>query len=154
MSPLAESKSFYKQVAMTSKELDDYLAPARLARIATVQNGKPHLTPVWYLFDGKNFFVSTGIHTRKATNIRKNQNVSLVIDSSDGMFRHKCVIVFGRAQISREGHPAITEKIYARYLGQEGLKHPFAQDLLKEDQYVVKIVPDRILTWDYSKVIK
>lgn len=148
-----EDRAFYEKVAMTKEELTNYLAPARLARISTVENDKPHLAPVWYLYDGKNFFISTGTKTRKARNIESNPNVSLIIDSSDGMFRHKCVIVRGQAQLSREDHPEVTKKIYTRYLGQEGLKQPFAQKLLKGDTYIVKITPTKILTWDYTKAI-
>jgi general stress protein 26 len=150
---MAEDKSFFEKVAMTKEELNRYLKAARIARIATVENSRPHITPVWFLYDGRNFFVSTGTGTRKARNIQKNHEISLVIDSSDGMFRHKCVLVRARAQLSRSGHPKITKQIYARYLGQNGLKHPFAQGLLTGDQYVIKIVPTKIITWDYTKAV-
>ncbi len=152
---MAEEKEFYEKAAMTKDELMNYLSAVRIARISTVNKGKPHIAPVWYIYDGTHFYVSTGAKTRKARNIKKNPNVSLIIDSTDGMFRHKCVMVEGRADLSREGHPEVTKKIYARYLGgDQGLKHPFAQELMKGDQYVVKITPTRILTWDYTKVIK
>ncbi|MGA2973027.1 MAG: pyridoxamine 5'-phosphate oxidase family protein [Candidatus Bathyarchaeia archaeon] len=151
---MAEDSSFYQKVAMTNEEMTAYLGIARLARISTARNGVPHITPVWYLHDGSNFFVSTGTKTRMARDIKKNPNVSLTIDSSDGMFRHKCVIVNGLAQLSREGHPEVTRRIYQRYLGREGLEHPFAKQLLDDDQYVITIIPQKILTWDYTKLIK
>jgi len=152
---MGEDKKFYEKVAMTKDELANYLSVVRIARISTVNQGKPHVAPVWYIYDGTNFYVSTGAKTRKARNIKKNPNVSLIIDSTDGMFKHKCVIVEGRADLSRKDHPEVTRKIYARYLGgDQGLKDPFAQELLNGDQYVVKITPTKILTWDYTKVIK
>jgi len=151
---MAEDKAFFEKVAMTSKELAEYLSNPYLARIASVRSEKPYVTPVWYLYDGENFLVSTGVNTQQARNVQSNPNVSLVIDSSEGMFAHKCVIVRGKAQTSKAGHPEITRKIYARYLGESGLKNQFAQQLLKEDQYIVKIVPTRIITWDYTKLIK
>jgi len=151
---MTEDKKFYEEVAMTKDEITQYLSSARIARISTVDGHKPHLAPVWYLYDGKNFYVSTGTKTRKAGNIKKNPNVSLIIDSTDGMFKHKCVLVEGHAELNQKDHPEITRKIYARYLGQDGLKQSFAQELLKGDQYVVKITPTKILTWDYTKVIK
>jgi len=151
---MAEDKEFYDKVAMTKDELANYLSAVRIARISTVNKGKPHIAPVWYVYDGKNFYVSTGTKTRKARNIEKNPNISLIIDSTDGMFKHKCVIVEGRAELSRKDHPEMTKKIYGKYLGDQGLKMPFAQELLKSDQYVVKINPTKILTWDYTKAIK
>ena len=151
---MAEDKSFFEKVAMTNRELVDYLSQPLIARIASVKGRKPYVTPVWFLYDGKNFLVSTGVNTQQARNIQTNPNVSLVVDTSDGMFAHKCVIVRGEAQATRMGHPEITKKIYARYLGEAGLKNQFAKQLLEEDQYIVKIEPRKIVTWDYSKIVK
>lgn len=151
---MAEDKEFYQKVAMTKQEMTKFLASPHLARIATAKKSKPHSTPVWYLYDGTNFFVSTGTNTRTARNVRQNPHISLVIDETEGMFRHRCVIVEGNAQVSRELHPMKTREIYARYLGKKGLDHPFAQDLLKGDQFVLKITPSKVLSWDYTKVIQ
>ena len=139
---------------MTKQEFTRFLASPRLARISTVEGTKPHTTPVWYLYDGVHFFVSTGMNTRKARNIEKNPYVSLVIDESEGMFRHRCVIVEGKAELTRELHPETTREIYARYLGKKGLDHPFAKDLLESDQIVLKITPSTVLSWDYTKAIQ
>lgn len=151
---MGEDREFYQKVAMTKEEMARFLASPHLARISTVKESKPHSTPVWYLYDGKDFFVSTGTNTRTARNVRQNPLISLVIDESEGMFRHKCVIVEGNAKMSRELHPKTTREIYARYLGKKGLDHPFAQDLLKGDQFVLKITPTKILSWDYTKAIQ
>lgn len=151
---MGEDKAFYQRVAMTKEELTSFLASPHLGRISTVEGAKPHTTPVWYLYDGVNFFVSTGMNTRTARNIEKNPYISLVIDESEGMFRHRCVIVEGRAQLNRELHPEITREIYTRYLGKKGLDHQFAKDLLESDQFVLKITPSKILSWDYTKAIQ
>jgi len=151
---MAEDKSFFEKVAMTKRELLDYLSQPLIARIASVKGDRPYLTPVWYLFDGEYFLVSTGVNTQQAENIQSNPNVSLVIDSSAGMFAHKCVIVRGKGEVTRAGHPEITKKIYLRYLGEAGLKTPFAEQLLQEDQYIIKIKPRKTITWDYAKLIK
>ena len=34
--------------SMSEKEIQEFLSIPRLARMATIQNGKPHLVPVWY----------------------------------------------------------------------------------------------------------
>jgi nitroimidazol reductase NimA-like FMN-containing flavoprotein (pyridoxamine 5'-phosphate oxidase superfamily) len=151
---MAEDRSFFEKVAMTNPELVNYLSQPLIARIASVKASRPYVTPVWYLYDGKDFLVSTGVNTQQAKNIQSNPNVSLVIDSSAGMFAHKCVIVRGKAEVTRAGHPEITKKIYARYLGETGLKIQFAKQLLEEAQYIVRVKPSKIITWDYTKLIK
>ena len=151
---MAEDKSFFEKVAMTRQEFLDYLSQPLIARIASVKAGRPYLTPVWYLYDGEYFMVSTGVNTQQAKNIQNNPNVSLVIDSSAGMFAHKCIIVRGKGELTRAGHPEITKKIYLRYLGEAGLNNPFAVQLLQEDQYIIRIKPRKTMTWDYAKLIK
>jgi nitroimidazol reductase NimA-like FMN-containing flavoprotein (pyridoxamine 5'-phosphate oxidase superfamily) len=56
-----------------------------LARIATIdENGKPHIVPVWYYYDGTNILVPTMKGTKRARNMQKNPYVSIVIDTVEG----------------------------------------------------------------------
>ena len=71
---------------------------ARLGReltiwIATVRgDGKPHLTPVWFVWlDGK-VYIAIGTETQKFANLRNNQAVSLALPDSD-----KVIILEGEA---------------------------------------------------------
>jgi len=47
-----DMQKFMSAASMSEKEIQEFLSIPRLARMATIQNGKPHLVPVWYFYDG------------------------------------------------------------------------------------------------------
>jgi nitroimidazol reductase NimA-like FMN-containing flavoprotein (pyridoxamine 5'-phosphate oxidase superfamily) len=71
-------------VKLLSQNWAEYVKNQPVLRIATVDdNCIPHVTPVWFVFDGSVFYMAFEKSTRKLNNIKKNKNVSLVIDSYD-----------------------------------------------------------------------
>lgn len=86
---------------MTQKEIEQFLACARVGRLSIVlENGQPYVVPVGYAYaDGKIFF-HTCNKGLKMDAIRRNANVCFEADESlsdASMF--KSVIVFGTAEI-------------------------------------------------------
>jgi nitroimidazol reductase NimA-like FMN-containing flavoprotein (pyridoxamine 5'-phosphate oxidase superfamily) len=86
---------------MNQKEIDQFLACARVGRIGIVlENGQPYVVPVGYAYaDGKIFFhtCNKGLKTNA---IRHSANVCFEVDealSDTSMF--KSVIMFGTAEI-------------------------------------------------------
>jgi nitroimidazol reductase NimA-like FMN-containing flavoprotein (pyridoxamine 5'-phosphate oxidase superfamily) len=47
-----DMQKFMSAASMSEKEIQEFLSIPRLARMAIIQNGKPHLVPVWYFYDG------------------------------------------------------------------------------------------------------
>jgi nitroimidazol reductase NimA-like FMN-containing flavoprotein (pyridoxamine 5'-phosphate oxidase superfamily) len=70
-----ELKKMMDAVAMTKQEIENFLSFPRLARIATISNGKPHIAPVWYFYDGTNIVIPATKETKKIKNIKNNPNV-------------------------------------------------------------------------------
>jgi nitroimidazol reductase NimA-like FMN-containing flavoprotein (pyridoxamine 5'-phosphate oxidase superfamily) len=79
-----DMQKFMSAASMSEKEIQEFLSIPRLARMATIQNGKPHLVPVWYFYDGTNIMVSAPKGTKKTKNLQSNPNVSIIIDLVDG----------------------------------------------------------------------
>jgi nitroimidazol reductase NimA-like FMN-containing flavoprotein (pyridoxamine 5'-phosphate oxidase superfamily) len=47
-------------VSLSKEEIEIFLSSPRIARLSTVKdNGKPHVVPVWYYYDGTNILVPT-----------------------------------------------------------------------------------------------
>ena len=66
---------------MSSSEVNDFLNGVQLARVATVRpDGRPHVAPIWYLWEDNCFYFETGKSTVKATNLRNNPNLAVTID--------------------------------------------------------------------------
>jgi pyridoxamine 5'-phosphate oxidase family protein len=91
------------------KELD-FLKSQRLLRIATVStDDQPHVEPVGFDFDGKDFYVSGYrlTKTKRYRNIQTNPKVALTIDDlvSVNPWQPRGMIVYGHAElVTREGY--------------------------------------------------
>lgn len=103
--------------SMSKNEIQEFLSIPRLARMATLQNGKPHLVPVWFFYDGTNIIVSTPKGTKKTKNLQSNPNVSIIIDTVDGRVedlsyatKAKAVIIEGIAELHDDTDSSLQEK--------------------------------------------
>ena len=78
-------KNMMAAISMSKEEIETFLSVPRMARMATTgSNGKPHLVPVWYYYDGTDILVTATKGTKRAKNVKYNPNVSIVIDIVEG----------------------------------------------------------------------
>ena len=69
-------------MAVLSKKGILFLKSHELCRFATVSKGcRPHVTPVVYAMDGENIIIAIDYGTKKFSNLKENQYVSLVVDT-------------------------------------------------------------------------
>jgi nitroimidazol reductase NimA-like FMN-containing flavoprotein (pyridoxamine 5'-phosphate oxidase superfamily) len=58
--------------------VDTFLARPLIARMATAgTDGRPHVVPVWYAWDGVTLWISSFASTRKVKQLRKNPYISV-----------------------------------------------------------------------------
>ena len=153
-----DMKRLMSAAAMSEKEIQDFLSSPRIARLATIQNGKPHIVPVWYFYDGKNIIFSTPKGTKKVKNLQSNPNVSIIIDIVDGKSedisyatKAKAVIIEGVAELREDIDNSFIKKTYERYVGKNGLNDPMVQFSVNLPRYMVIIRPTRIISWDFTR---
>ena len=65
-----DMQKFMSAASMSEKEIQEFHSIPRLAMMATIRNGKPHLVPVWYFYDGTNIIISTPKGTKKTKNLK------------------------------------------------------------------------------------
>lgn len=141
-------------MAMSQAEIDAFLNEVHLARVATVRpDGRPHVAPIWYLWQDGKFYFETGLQAVKAQNLRSNPNIAITVDVTAGGLRLKYVILEGKAELIEDPDTVrrITERIYSRYVGLEGLQTPKVQKMLAADKLIVQLEPARFITMDYLK---
>ena len=134
---------------MTREEIRSYLSKPLVARLATSDNGWPHVTPVWFEYDGENFWVPTQASTKKATHVKKDKRVAIIIDTFTepiSKFNITQVVVKGEAELikvpSVEGFDPLksrTMSIWHRYLGDE--PENALKNRMKIERYLIKIKP-------------
>lgn len=112
---------------MNSEEIRQYLNKPLIARLASSDAGWPHVVPVWFEFDGENFWIPTQAKTVKVEQIRRDKRVSLIIDTYTepiSKFNIMQVMVKGEAELVKdrdlETNPSAsrTISVYRRYLGK------------------------------------
>ena len=154
-----DMQKLMSKTSMSKKEIDKFLSIPRMARMATIQNGRPHLVPVWYFYDGTNIIISTPKGTKKTKNLQNNPNVSIIVDIVDGRVEDlsyatncKAVIIEGTAELQDDIDSSFARKTYEMYVGKNALNNPQVQFSVNLPRYMVVVKPTKIISWDFTKV--
>jgi PPOX class probable F420-dependent enzyme len=144
--------------ALSQGEIDEYLNRRLLARMATLQaDGYPHLTPIWFVWEGGKFKHTLGADRVHLTNLARDPRMSLVIDEdyrlADGLAAGaRSVTVRGDAVLSQEPGliEDVTYKALVKYLGEDDAK-AYLEPIMAEGRTIVTMTPTAWVTWDYNK---
>ena len=126
------------QIVMTDEEITDFVARGRTGTMATIgASGQPHLVAMWYaVLDGE-IWIETKVKSQKVVNLRRNSRVSFLIE--DGMTYDSL------RGVSFEGVAEIYNGPYT-----DDLKP--AVDMMMNKRVAVRIVTDRVRSWDHRKL--
>jgi PPOX class probable F420-dependent enzyme len=139
---------------MTNDEIDAFLAQPLLARIATTRpDGRPHIAPMWFWWDGTHMYMETPPRSVKARNLRANPHCAISVDITEGGLRFKAVVLEGQVELldDRETQLAMATRIYTKYLGEEGVRSPTPQQMINNQHVIVKFTPARIISSDETR---
>jgi PPOX class probable F420-dependent enzyme len=107
-------------------------------------DGRPHLVPVWFLWDGSTILIFSKAD-QKIRNIRQNQHVSLALNAND--HGEDIVIIDGLAAISSgdasPAMPAYTAK-YAELLVRLGYSGEQMGEVYNQ---VIRVTPTKLRAW-------
>jgi PPOX class probable F420-dependent enzyme len=132
-------------MASTDK-IDAFLAEPRNVVVAGIRrDGRPHLSPNWYYWDGQRFFVSTTRGRVKYAIFRRDPRAQLLVDDSTGF---RAVLVPATVEI-REDIAAELSRFRA-IREKHGVAVPPDDELLRaltaEGRVLLAITPDRPLS--------
>ena len=131
---------------MTKEETTQFLLDGtRTGKLASVRaDGRPHVTPIWFVLDGDELVFTTWHTTVKATNIRRDPRVSLCVDDQTPPFAF--VIVEGIATIHEEMNALVywATQIGRRYMGPY-LAEAFGKRNAVEGELLVRLRPTKII---------
>lgn len=121
--------------------LEAFLAEPRNVVVAGVRkDGRPHLSPNWFFWDGDKFYVSTTRKRVKYHIFRRDPRVELLVDDATG---HRYVHVSGTVEI-REDVPAELPRFRA-IREKHGRAVPaddeLAAGLIADDRVLLAITP-------------
>jgi len=142
-----------RQIRFTSEEQTAFLRENRKAALATIgQDGFPHIVAMnFYVEDGA-FYMTSYAKAQKVLNLRRNPNVALMVEAGDRYAELRGVMVRGHCEIiEREDAVRSAFAAMARARG-ESSERPRAANDSAPKRVVLKIIPEKITSWDHSKL--
>lgn len=135
--------------ALTGEEIEALLAEARVARFCSLnEDGSIHAAPVWYKYEGGRIALGTPRASRKAGNVRRNGNVTVLVDVEGPP--SKGVLIRGRAEVS-EYKFLEAVSLFERYMSREEAER-LARGLPGISEWVkITVEPERVASFDYAK---
>ncbi len=139
---------------MTGQETESLLREAKIARFCTLnKDGTIHAAPVWYKYENGQIILATPVGSRKARNIRRNENVTILVDISEGGVQPRCALIYGKAEMQPWTEDRFGEgvSLLEKYMPRDSAE-PYARGLFKLTRWnIVTVRPERIASFDYNK---
>ena len=142
---------------MTDEERAEFLGGRRTMQVATHgADGTIHLVAMWYGFDGELPAFETFARSQKVLNLRRNPNLTVLVEDGDTYETLRGVQIVGRAELIEEGDSRvidIAESVVTRYIDTSSPEEARAvAEAMANKRAGVIIHADKIVTWDHTKL--
>lgn len=142
------------RMAMTPQERDAHLSEAWTCRVGTTgAEGAAHVSALWFVWDGEALWLNSIVKSQRWTNLIRDPRISVLVDDGHDFLELRGIEIIGRAEVigevPRMGEPndelAHPEKAFA---------DKYADGTFRYDgrHAWMKVVPEKIVTWDYRKL--
>jgi PPOX class probable F420-dependent enzyme len=120
----------------------DLVREPAFANLATLmKDGSPHVTPVWFDYDGEHVRINSARGRVKDRNMRNNPMVALCILDPSNPYRY--LEIRGRvAEITEEGADTHIDSLARKYMKVEKYPHRSATEV----RVMYRIAPEHIST--------
>ena len=135
-----------------NESLSHLLQERRIATLTTfAENGMPHVTAVWFLWQDRALYIATSRHTGKGRNLSRDPRMALCIESrEDG--REAGLSASGRAELlTGDIAASLARQINGKYLTPKAMEHPVVGPAFVDmSDLVVKLEPEKWISWDMA----
>ncbi len=143
-------------IAMSAGERDSFLGEQRTCRLATLGPGGPHVSPVWFVWDGEAIWVYSLTHSQRWTDLQRDPRVAAVVDAGEHYFELRGVAIEGEAAVV--GPVPRTGDADPETPGLDGpelLMGAKYHDgtMIHDGRHAwLRITPQKITSWDFRKL--
>lgn len=144
-----------RQIVMSENEINEFVARSRTGTMATVgPDGQPHLVAMWYGVVDGDIWLETKAKSQKVVNLRRNPRVSFLIEDGMTYDTLRGVSFEGTAEITDDPDTifAVGVSVWERYNGPYTEDLRPAVDMMMNKRVAVRIVTNRVRSWDHSKL--
>lgn len=138
--------------AMNQAQIEAFLAPPRHAIVATnTPDSGPQLSPVWYVYENQQLYISTGASSVKVRNLRRDPRVTVCIDGGHPDARY--VVIHGTATILEAADPRQEEmrwRIIRHYHETEAEAQRYYESVRSMVSVLIVVTPERITSQDFN----
>ena len=138
---------------LSADERESFLhQPGILCRIATIRpDGAPHVTPVWFIYDGGEIVVTPRKEAAWLGHIRRDPRVAVTIDEEAGPYRKVTLegVARFRFDIGRDAEwRDLYRRIACRYVPEAGAEH-YIQETIDQPRALlaVPLEGSKVRTW-------
>lgn len=144
-------------IVMTDAEVAGFLARSRTATVASIgPDGLPHLVAMWYGVIGDAVYIETKAKSQKAVNLRRDPRMVFMVEAGTSYDTLRGVSLEGSATIieASDGaeYWAAAISVYERYTAPYTEDARPVLDFMMNKRVVVKLVPQRVRSWDHRKL--
>jgi PPOX class probable F420-dependent enzyme len=145
------------KIVMTSGEVARFLERSRTATVVSIgASGMPHVVAMWYGIIGDAVYIETKSKSQKAVNLRRDPRMVFMVEAGTSYDTLRGVSLEGRAAIIEEAdgaeYWAAARSVYERYTGPYTQDARPALEFMMRKRIAVKLVPQRIRSWDHRKL--
>jgi PPOX class probable F420-dependent enzyme len=138
-------------IRLTPDEQAQFLRANRKCALATIdQNGFPHIVAMNFTERDGAFWMTSYGKAQKVVNIKRNPKVALMVETGGAYAELKGVMVRGQCKVL-EGADEVAE-VFAWMAEDRKEPRPAGAARSAPKRVVLKIVPEKIVSWDHSKL--
>lgn len=136
---------------MSREAMDRFLARPLIARLATSDDDRPRVLPMWFWWDGTDVWMETSPTFANFRVLRSNPHAALTIDEALSGLAMRAVVMRGRVEIIEEPIDevmATVRRIHDRYLSPEERASDGGRAMQLGSHVLLRFIPERTITWD------
>lgn len=142
-------------IQLTAEERESFLRSTRTIVLSTLDRlGYPHSVAMWFVMDDGCCLMTTYAKSQKAVNIRRCSKVALMAEAGDTYDTLKGVLIRGQAELidDLDTCVGVLTRVHKKMMGAmpEGIDAALRAQARK--RVVIKVTPERISSWDHSKL--
>ena len=149
-----ENVEYPQAPSMTDEEAVSFFEQALFARLGTInEDGTVHIAPVFFRYEDGQILIATQDPSRKIRNIKRNNRVTVLIDTTDVPFRG--ALVYGTAELDYEDIIPKRVAIFERRPWEPSRDDAEEYARRLSDKWkcvIVRVTPERVASFDYTKV--
>jgi PPOX class probable F420-dependent enzyme len=143
----------YQCTELSQTQVEAFLQAPRFAVVGTNRvDGPPQLTPVWYLYENNQIYVSIYLNSAKYRNLRRDPRIGVCIAGEHPDAR--AVMIYGTVELIQEDSTWFNEicwRLVRRYYdSDEEAQSYLDSEAGGGDSVLAVVTPEKIIAEDYN----